>query len=81
MEINYKDLAEVKTEIAIIKEKQKIINNRIDELISYNNQISDNLNEYNRKKINPKKTGFVVRSSAILVSLFLFTFVVIISMG
>jgi hypothetical protein len=83
MEINYKDLAEVKAEIAIIKEKQKIINNRVDELVVYNSQISTDLKNYNKKVITYKSNFIkvILFSSLLLVSSLITTFIVIVNLG
>lgn len=83
MDINYKDIAEVKTEIAIIKERQKVIEERLGELLDSNKSMADELKAYREDAINPRRetVTIVIRSAAMVIASLFAALMAIIFMG
>jgi len=70
MDSDYRDISELKTEIAVVKERQKIIDERLAEIIETNKSISEELKQMYEASLNPKKEllTIIVRSSAMVIA-------------
>ena len=70
MEFDYRELSELKTEIAVIKERQKAIDDRLIELLTQNKTMTDELKAYREEATRPSKelTTTLVRSSAMVIA-------------
>jgi hypothetical protein len=70
MEFDYKELSELKTEISVIKERQKEIDERLIELLTQNKTMTDELKAYREKANIPNKELMLTlfRLSAIVVT-------------
>lgn len=70
MDFSYKQLSELKSEIAIIKDRQMEIDYRLAELLVYNKSMSDDLKKFQEDSIEPKKqlTSTIIKSSAIVIA-------------
>ena len=79
---DYKDISELKTEIAVVKERQKIIDERLADIIESNKIISEELKQMYEASLNPKKEllTIVVRSSAMVIASLMATIITVVMM-
>lgn len=70
MPVNYNQLSELKSEIAIIKARQIEIDDRLAELLVYNKAMSEDLKKFQEEAIQPKKhlTNTIIRSSIVVIA-------------
>ncbi len=70
MEFDYKELSELKTEIAVIKERQKAIDDRLIELLDQNKTMTEELKAYREEATRPSKelTATLIRSASMVIA-------------
>ena len=83
MESDYRDISDLKTQVAVVKERQKVIDGRLAEIIESNKAISDELKQMYELNSNPKKEFLtvIVRSSAMVIASLMATVLAIIMMN
>jgi hypothetical protein len=82
MQQDYKDISELKTEVAVVKERQRIIDERLSEIVESNKSISAELKKMHEENSNPKKefVTIVVRSSAMVIASLMATIITMLIM-
>lgn len=70
MEFDYKELSELKTEIAVIKERQKAIDDRLIDLLNQNKTMTEELKAYREEATKPGKelTATLIRSASMVIA-------------
>jgi hypothetical protein len=82
MQQDYKDISELKTDVAVVKERQRIIDERLSEIIEANKNFSSELKKMYEDNANPRKEfiTIIVRSSAMVIASLMATIITMLIM-